>query len=187
MIEEVIYQYVLKTLQRDRELLDNHHTDRFRILGLEKKIYWTFGGFPFKGFIDRMDNIGGVTRIVDYKTGRVTDNEILIDDTNAAAVSSALFGDKNDKRPKIALQMYLYDYAVAGDGPYDALANAVYSVSGLFSALPPQAPVCADFCSLMKGRLLELLDEITDLSKPIPRTTDVSTCDYCDFKKICGR
>ena len=88
--------------------------DRFRILGLELARTWEFEGYKFFGFIDRMDSFEeGEVRIVDYKTGRVEEKDVRIDSGNAAAVTDLLFGPDNGKRPKIALQLFLYDMYVA--------------------------------------------------------------------------
>ena len=39
----------------------------------------------------------------------------------------------------------------------------------------------------MKDRLKGLLEEISDMSRPIRRTAVKDVCDYCDFKTICGK
>ena len=46
---------------------------------------------------------------MDYKTGKVEDNEMEITDDNAESVLAALFGNSNKDRPGIALQFYIYD------------------------------------------------------------------------------
>ena len=141
-------------------------------------------GFKFVGVVDRMDSYKpGEVRIVDYKTGHVTDEDLLIDDTNAASIVDALFAPDTPKRPKIALQLFLYDYMV-GSG---ALVNSIYSTARLYSQPLPDAPVSAEFCRLAMDGLHALLAEIVDLSTPFRRTTEPKTCEYCDFKAICGK
>ena len=152
------------------------------------------------GYVDRLDSYKpGEVRIVDYKTGHVSDNEILIDDSNAASVVSALFGPDNSKRPKIALQLFLYDYMVeiAGQAGSDrsvmpgsdraSLVNSIYSTARLYSPPLPDAPVSAEFCRLALDGVHALLAEIVDLSAPFRRTTESKTCEWCDFKPICGK
>ena len=187
---DVILNYVLKTLERDRERLRQSHTDRFRILGLEECRFWSFDGFRFKGYIDRLDSFTeGEIRVVDYKTGKVTNEDVLITDANAEKVLDALFGTDNAKRPKIALQLFLYDmYVSDGDaGRLAGMRNAIYPAAKLFTAPPPEAPVSPAFCRGMKERLSDLLKDLSDPTSPITRTADRKTCDYCDFKNICGR
>ncbi|MBR6247269.1 MAG: PD-(D/E)XK nuclease family protein [Bacteroidales bacterium] len=188
VLEQVIYGYALKAVERDIELLKASGTDRFTIHGLELRLTARFEGFEFKGFIDRLDSIvPGRKRIVDYKTGKVQDCEVLIDASNADKVLENLFKEDVKSRPKIALQMFLYDMLVSRGGDTSCLDNAVYGVSRLYKDPPLQAPVSKDFCDKMKDRLKGLLEEISDMSRPIRRTAVKDVCDYCDFKTICGK
>lgn len=190
VIEEIIYRYARKTLERDLDLLETHHATSFKILGLEKKMTWEWNGFRFKGFIDRMDSLeDGRIRIADYKTGKVTREDIDIRPSNAARVADDLFGEDNRKRPKIALQLFLYDmFATGGDeSRLDGIDNVIYPASALFTDMPPAAAASSTFCSIVKEKLAAMLDEMADTSKPIRRTCDRNTCSWCPFRDICGR
>ena len=147
-------------------------------------------GFRFVGYIDRLDSITpGEVRVVDYKTGRVTDDDFLIGGDNAAMVVDRLFGPDNRKRPEIALQLYLYDRFVAGDAALQGqtIVNSIYQPSRLFVRGVENVALDEGFLSLMAERLDALLAEIADLSVPFRRTEDAKTCEWCDFKNICGR
>jgi RecB family exonuclease len=186
VLENILFGYVEETLKHDRQLLEESHSDGFRILGLEHPVDGTIDGFKFVGVVDRMDSYKpGEVRIVDYKTGHVTDEDLLIDDTNAASIVEALFAPDTPKRPKIALQLFLYDYMV-GPSP-DQLVNSIYSTARLYSQPLPDIPVSGEFCRLAMDGLHALLAEIVDLSVPFRRTTEPKTCEWCDFKAICGR
>ena len=128
-------------------------------------------------------------RVVDYKTGKVSDQDILIDDGNAQQVVDALFGPDNSRRPKIALQLYLYDEFIDRDfrAEGSALENCIYQTTDLFVQKPRSVPESPEFRRLMKERVALLLDELRDKDVPWNRTSDTKTCDYCDFKTICGR
>ena len=190
VIEDVILRYVVKTLKRDRELMREHGTDYFDLLGLELGSKWEFDGFTFFGYIDRMDSFAdGTVRIVDYKTGRVEDKDVRIDDGNADEVTELLFGEDNRKRPKIALQLFLYDMfaqqmeTTAGK----RIFNCIYPAVKLFTEGEKTAEMNGRFCGLVQERLHGLLAEMADPDLPIRRTGDRKTCEYCDFKVICGR
>jgi RecB family exonuclease len=146
-------------------------------------------GFHFIGFIDRLDSyMPGEVRIVDYKTGRVEDNDLLIDDTNAPQIVEQLFGADVKARPKIALQLFLYDHMAPSVVPAGSrLVNSIYSTARLYSQPLPDVPVSAEFSRLALDGLHALLAEIVDPSVPFRRTSDTTACDYCDFKAICGR
>ncbi|MBR4817960.1 MAG: PD-(D/E)XK nuclease family protein, partial [Bacteroidales bacterium] len=189
VFEDVVFQYVMKVLSRDMECMDAHGTDSFEVLGLELERFLDYDGFRFKGYIDRMDSFRpGEVRIVDYKTGKVEDNDINVFDNNATDVVAAVFGPDNSKRPKIALQMFLYDLFAEKDiKEGTAISNSVYSPAKLFVSPVQSIPASPVFTSLMKERLSEMLREISDTSVPFSRTDDAKTCSHCDFKTICGR
>ena len=190
VIEEVIVEYVLKTLQHDRYLLVGCGSPGFRILGLERRMQCMFNGFRFKGFADRIDCYkDDEVRIVDYKTGRVEDDDIDIHDGNAASVVEKLFGPSNAGRPKIALQLFLYgllaqEYPDLKGRP---VVNSVYSVSRLFTEPLQDRPESGEFTRLTREKLRELLAQMVDPAVPFRRTEELQTCSYCDFKMICGR
>ena len=190
IFEDLISHYVRKTVERDIELLDARGTDVFRMLGVEQKRLADIGGFHFIGYIDRLDSVSpGEVRVVDYKTGKVTDEDFRITEENADAVVEALFGPDDSKRPRIALQLYLYDRFIAGDpAARDCrIVNSIYQPSRLFVQGVEQVAVGSRFLTLMEERLHGLLAEIADPSVPFRRTEDANTCKNCDFKNICGR
>lgn len=189
VFEDVVLQYVMKVLERDLECMETYGCTAFEVKGLELKCLWQHDGFNFIGFIDRLDSFRrDELRVVDYKTGKVEDNDIMIFDDNAEAVVEALFGDNNSKRPKIALQLFLYDMFVEKyleEGA--AIVNSIYSPASLFVSAVRSVPSSSKFIQLMKERLSGLLREISDPEIPFTRTEDRKTCGYCDFKNICGR
>ena len=186
IFEDVVLQYVLKVLERDLEHMESLRTESFAVLGLERTMYLDFHGFHFKGVIDRLDSFEeGVVRVVDYKTGNVTNNDIRIDDSNAAEVVDKLFAPVVKERPKIALQLFLYDMFAEGAG--DRLVNSIYQTSSLFIRPVEDVPVCGTFKDMMKERLAVMLDEIADPGVPFRRTVDAAACKWCDFKMLCGR
>jgi len=189
VLEAVILIYVQQTLRKDRQLMDEEKVDRIHIYGLEKKASWSFNGFNFIGYLDRLDGFHDEIRIVDYKTGKVQDNEEKIDAKNAADIVEKLFMADSPSRPKIALQLFLYDKFMESDADYagKTFYNCIYKVPTLFTSEINNIEKCEDFDDKVEERLKTLFDEMTDLSKPFRRTSDTRLCGYCDFKNICGR
>ena len=191
IFEEVIVKYVLQILKTDLARLKKAGKESFRVLGLELERWKAIGGFRFKGYIDRLDSFeDGTVRIVDYKTGKVLDTDVKISDDNASSVVDSLFEAKeNSKRPKIALQLYLYDEYLEGDPLIKGkkIVNCIYQTSNIFVSMPEEVERSRQFCQLMRERVAGMLDEIRDKSVPWSRTKDIKTCEFCDFKTICGR
>ena len=149
-----------------------------------------FNGFRLKGYIDRLDSFSrDSVRVVDYKTGKVSDADEIIDDGNAENVADALFGTDNGSRPKIALQLYIYDKLLNSREEFAGkeIVNCIYSASRLFTKAPEQFAVSPKFHSIVDEKLAALLGDMTDVTIPFSRTGDIRTCAWCDFKMICGR
>ena len=123
----------------------------------------------------------------DYKTGKVSDDDMFINDTNAMKIADAVFGDDNSARPKIALQFFIYDMLLKKNGFDAQIYNSIYQTSRIFKEPVQAVPLCEDFYSLMEERLEALLAELDNPDVPFSRTGDMRTCEYCDFRKICGR
>ena len=190
VVEDVIVEYVIKTLKRDQELLKSSGYDGFEILGLERPFLQDIDGFHFIGYVDRMDSLRpGEIRIVDYKTGKVEDKDVNITDENAEGIVEALFGPSNEGRPKIALQLFLYDVFCRESEDYKGqrMVNVIYPPANMFTEPVKEVPVSETFMKLTEGRLHDLLSEIASVDVPFRRTDEEKTCSFCDFRMICGR
>lgn len=190
VVADVILSYVMKTLKRDLEILQKNGSDGFEIIGQELKVEGNISGQNFMGYIDRLDCLNDAeVRIVDYKTGLVLDEDYNIDSSNAEIIADRIFEKDIDKRPKIALQFAIYDMLVkemeATKGR--KIINSVYSTSLLFKEIPPMNPCCEIFISKVRENIGKLLEEIYDIDRPFGRTEDEKTCQWCDFRAICGR
>ena len=103
------------------------------------------------------------------------DNDLLIDDTNAPQIVEQLFGADVKARPKIALQLFLYDHMAPSVVPAGSrLVNSIYSTARLYSQPLPDVPVSAEFSRLALDGLHALLAEIVDPSVPFRRTSDTT-------------
>ena len=107
----VAFRAVKKIIQHDRELVRNGH--QLKILALEHRFEnvdfnlddEAKGQVSFYGFIDRIDELDGTLRIIDYKTGKTKDLKVSIDEKNR---DEYLFSDSK----KQALQLCIYNYVV---------------------------------------------------------------------------
>lgn len=190
VVADVIVRYVMKTLERDLEKMEAEGVDEFRILGRELRVAGELHGQRFKGFIDRLDSFApDQARVVDYKTGKVLEDDENIHDGNAASIAEKVFAPDVKDRPKIALQFFIYDMLVQGREEVEGkvVYNSVYSTSHLFDGLPKTIPMNNTFCSEMSERLKKLLEEMWDRSVPFRRTQDADVCKYCDFNRICSK
>ncbi len=186
--EEIVCRYVRRILEIDRGLLKAKGLQSFKIIGLEQFRKVELGGFTFVGYIDRIDSFSpGTLRVVDYKTGKVTDEEMNISESNAGNVVKDMFGADNAKRPGIALQIYLYDRMMESEAAGRKLLNSIYPARRLFVEDVKETPRCKEFEEAIEAPLTATLEGIRDLSIPWHRTRNADDCQWCEFKKICGR
>ena len=184
----VICKYAVQILQRDCELLEGQGVDSFNILSLEMKDKVNICGRRFKGFIDRLDSLKpGTVRVSDYKTGKVTDQEIAIEDANAAELADKIFSPESTERPKIAFQLYVYDKIVRDKYPSARIFNSIYPTVRLFKEPVPVQECSEEFIRQMDTRLEETFKEMFDPRTGFRRTSDDKVCSYCDFKMLCGK
>lgn len=122
LIFEVAKRYVENLIELDLEELESGH--RIRILHIEKKMQLALhiDEIPFpvnvQGMVDRVDERDGVIRIIDYKTGMVSQNELQITDWGLLT---------SDYKYSKAFQVLMYAYMI------HAQQNYASSVAGVIS------------------------------------------------------
>lgn len=82
IIFEIANRYVLNFLNKELESIINGNT--IKILGLEEKVVTLLKipelDFPvrLKGTVDRIDECNGILRVIDYKSGKVLQNQVEV-------------------------------------------------------------------------------------------------------------
>lgn len=189
VVAKVITRYVLMTIARDIALLKENGVDSFTIIGLEKNLFTRFEGFKFIGYIDRLDSLKkGQIRVVDYKTGyKISDSEMLVDESNYEKTVNALFDGQGKDSPKIVLQFFIYDMLLRQNGYAQEIYNSVYSTVRLAGNPLIMYRLNENFYELMKEKLRALFAQMLDPGIQFKRVTDNSVCTMCNFRAICGR
>lgn len=189
VFEDLITRYVVRVLERDLEYLESREAGSFTVHGLERQLSGDIDGYAITGRIDRLDSLdSGELRIVDYKTGKVSDEEVLITPGKAGGIVEKAFKPGNDW-PKAAIQLYIYD-VLAHQNKLDRgrrIINSIYGCTRLFTHGVEGSEAVPEFLDAMSVKVSELLAEINDPRKGFGRVGDPKRCGYCDFKRICGR
>lgn len=167
--------------------IDEHKTIRVRIAGK----------------IDRIEKFGDQIRVVDYKTGKVD----LSDKTPKDLSEKLLRDGREDKMRQLWLYRYLTlknirDY---GGLPRDKAKQDIFPAQGLpveagfysfrdiaggFKSNPVRfgdSDDPAQYIHDSEEILQQLIRQILDPNEPFMKTDQIETCQYCDFKGICGR
>ena len=200
-----------QTIERyARELLewDSAHAASFSYAASESEVYAAFtlpsGATAYLGgIIDRIDQVDGKYRVVDYKTGNasltiskpkdksVRWEERLKDPKNKAILQTLIYCaglaqtyklDESQIHPAI-FRFKGNDGLVTKQKKYDPLLT--FPIGEKQSKVAaPYAEVKESFEALLVD---ELLAELYDTDKPFTQTEDDEQCAYCPFALSCGR
>ena len=108
LIFEVSKSYIERFLKQELQLVNQKK--QLKIIALEEKLTCEINiegiDFPIKlrGIVDRIDELDGVTRIIDYKTGKVESKQLKMSDFSVLST---------DYKYTKALQVMLYSYMYA--------------------------------------------------------------------------
>ena len=128
LIFEVSKSYIDRFLTQELQLLNQKRA--LKIIALEGKLNCeiTIEGIDFsiklRGIVDRVDELDGVTRIIDYKTGKVESGQLKMTDF------SVISGDyKYTKAMQVML--YAYMFLQTSKNEYNELESGIISFKNL--------------------------------------------------------
>ena len=132
----------------------------------------------FKGFIDRIDSIGGKIRIIDYKSGKVKEDDVVVKKINEDLI-------KTFSGTKHALQLALYCYLYRenyGELPAEASIYSLINIKDGTFPLSSKTSSVEELINLFPDFVAQLCEQIYD--KELPFTHDTKAqfnyCLYCD-------
>lgn len=167
LIFEVTIRFVENFLQQEKTLLKNE-SNQLKIIATEQNLSTTIRvqniDFPIKihGQVDRIDQLNGITRIIDYKTGMVKPSELKV--TN--------FEEIADYKYSKVIQVMLYAFLYTQSKNYDKtkpLQAGVFSFKNLksgFLQLNFSSSRTADN-ELTQERISEFIEEIEKIFQEI--------------------
>ncbi len=147
-------------------------------------------GMPFgvnlKGVFDRVDETGGFTRIIDYKTGRVEQRDLNLKSWEDLITDSNL-----DK----CFQLLFYSLILSKSASLkpEKINPGIISFrnlsSGLLTIKLPDGEGLSDPALENTEQIIGsiILSEIFNTDIPFRQTEDPENCEYCAFKGVCNR
>ena len=182
LIFEVANRFVNNFLAQEKELLKDKK-NQLKIIATEENIATeiTIEGidFPIKihGQVDRVDELNGVLRIIDYKTGMVSGADLRVLE----------FEKLREKEQYKAIQVLLYAYLYTKSKKYDfsqPLAAGIYSFKNLnngFLAIDFSSNYRKPTVEITEEKLDEFINEIKNYIKEI-YTLEVDFKEPADLK-----
>jgi RecB family exonuclease len=137
------------------------------------------------GKADRIDKVGSVIRIIDYKTGKVEIKDLKID-------SISNFHEKDEPGKLLQVLTYALMYSDMQQIPPGQLISGIISLRKSSSYLIKTDIDKNDYIdnallSDFKKELKKIVGSIFDTSEPFDQTKNRDTCDLCAFNTICNR
>jgi hypothetical protein len=135
------------------------------------------------GKADRIERRGHVTRIIDYKTGKVKNADVKVP-KNINDIAEI---------PEKALQLLIYKYLYLKEHPEESPDNVTASIYGLrmpqitFDLQVEDSNLNEHFIETMDAYLSDLLTRMMDTTVPFTQTLDAKQkpCDHCDYRDLC--
>ncbi|MDP3398351.1 MAG: PD-(D/E)XK nuclease family protein [Bacteroidales bacterium] len=173
LIKRLIHKYVQLTLEFDLSLAPFEYTDSEKRV-ISKLILEDGKVVALKGFIDRIDRIEGIKRIVDYKTGK---GEIKYSNLEE------LFDQKKFNKNKIAFQMLFYAMLLDEKQPVKLAPYILRNISK--NNRGDEKIVDETEVEQYKERLKLLVKEIFSSEISFYRNRGTRTCEWCPYSPIC--
>ncbi|MDR0438114.1 MAG: PD-(D/E)XK nuclease family protein [Bacteroidales bacterium] len=184
--EELIVRRLLSDNLKRLILLDVQKAP-FTLLAMEKKIseVLTIGDMSIKigGYIDRMDNIDGYLRVVDYKTGgrlKMLKTDKLQD----------LFDEKKITENRNYLQALIYSFLISKTSKNCRILPCLLHVHEAHKSDYSPTFLPNDFNEIsveFENYLTDLLQEIFNPNTEFNATETPTNCRYCDYLELCRK
>jgi RecB family exonuclease len=220
--QEAAMHYIKSFLQEQIEELENEvlAEKNFEILSLENKeemLKILPAEFAYqdnqqtlsvrlRGIVDRVDKFSQVLRIIDYKTGSVSPEDLKMDEEKFLKLAES-------KDLSKARQLWLYRYLLLknleSNPQWERFKNqpieaGIYSMRRLDDGLmtlqiakpkdtkensPKGLPLDDKEWFLHKTELWlqQIIRKMLDDEQDFQKTDDIETCGYCQYKNICSR
>ena len=202
LVRRVVSKYLQGILRYDASLIRSGMQLQMVALEQDLKAFYPFTvdgesrQLCLKGRLDRVDRLGGITRIVDYKTGAYKDK-------NTFTSFEKMFIGKDTQKYAGSMQTFLYSlmFDIASEGKAHNIKPALYFVRGI------QTNDFDPYLAIKEGRNKTTIENyfdhkeeylqylnlaLTDLfgaNQPFDQTGDpTQMCrKYCPYNVICKR
>ena len=185
--QTVIDNMLQSFIKKEREFLAGGHV--FSVINTEtelsKDIEYQGHRLLLHGYADRIDEVDGTIRVIDYKTGSVSPSSAKI----GAKVSG--IKEMTDK----AIQLLVYKYLYLHENPevepehirpgiigFRKLSHGIFNLD-----IDKSHNLSTSFTKACDDYFDDYLGELFNKDIPFAQTEDTKSCSHCDFKSICKR
>lgn len=195
LLYHLVKRYIQNILSAEKHALAAAagRNESVRILALEAELKAALPGRAqeyqgqvlIRGLADRIDRIGSVVRIIDYKTGRIGSSELSFKEWDIPFQKAG-----KQKNFQLLCYAWLYHKMHPGEPELEpGIVSLRHPGLGAQTMTHPggKGVVTRDHLLLFENHLEALLAEIMDAAQPFTQTRDHDNCRYCAFKALCQR
>ena len=173
IVFEIIKKHIKGLLEQDRHIVKSGN--KLKIIGLEKNLK---ARLPIKdkevyirGKVDRIDRLNGTLRIIDYKTGKVEDNDMTLkfkaNKNETPEIDLSILRTKSDKEKLFQLLTYAWLYHKKGkllttDLPFEVgILSTRNNRHGIFKAsINDSTQIDVQLINKFEEQLILLVEEL---------------------------
>ncbi len=172
-----IKKYVANILEYDKTLCPfvYHASEEYMSTEIETKAGHCV---KVKGTLDRIDEVNGLVRVIDYKTGAEHSTKVDMD---------ILFTSDKGKNSDHYRQTLFYALLYTAKYPDVDCGATIYYTSKPSNAIAKELFTSFAAREDFKESLIELLDEIFNPAIPFEARPEAKRCEYCPFAAMCGQ
>ena len=188
LVFEVLFKYIQKFIENDALYAPIYFE------GLEYKVAESLEirknlNVNIGGIIDRLDQIKGIIRVMDYKTGggnnrinnisdlfltnKHKDNKAIFQTLLYSSILKSIKGNTIPVQPSVVWLKTLFK-----NGEYTLKIGQRNQIREI---------ILNDVEDEFIGKLKELLEEIFNPEIPFRQTPELKNCEYCTFKNLCNK
>ncbi len=186
MLDKIsLYELLFRRLQKEKSELitDDNTLLSLRMIQLEKEIKQAVEINPklsvrFGGKIDRIDELAGQRRILDYKTG----GGKLPSNINLEKIFS-------DPEQRYVFQLLFYGMLMLNETPELSYKLGLIQVAKPAADIHfiPDVAIDTEYMKPFTEGMKKMITEIFDKDVPFSQTPDVKRCEWCPYNGICKR
>jgi CRISPR/Cas system-associated exonuclease Cas4 (RecB family) len=177
------YQYVLANESNNRLLtilsLENELTGNIQVQHQTKAI-----DIKLNGFADRIDRVGDTIRIIDYKTGTVSERKLAV-----AEVSEIFGNDEYDKALQLMHYAYLFQQKYSDNKHIQSgiISFRNFKNGMLNLKLNGNEIIALENYQSYEHNLQQMIAEMLSIERTINQTANLDSCNLCGFAALCKR
>ncbi|MFN4235551.1 MAG: PD-(D/E)XK nuclease family protein [Bacteroidia bacterium] len=184
MAEKQILKFIEKEIDEIKNLKkDNKH---ITIIGLEKdfetELYFNCNRKTYKaklaGRIDRIDKIGNTIRVIDYKTGKVEEKELIINNVDEIK----LLGGEKSKALQLLTYAVLYQSQLKENENIEAGIISFRTINKPYYFLKINNDISITSENINQTQMLiaQILEEIFNSNIPFQHHSSAKYCNWCN-------